>query len=399
MIDLFELNGLYDYFCCMNIGFDAKRAYHNKTGLGHYSRSLLTALSENYPEYNYYLFNTEASTLFHSVASNMHEIQPSSFFGKIFSSAWRSNWVKRDLKKLNIDLYHGLSHEIPIGIQKTGIKSVVTIHDLIHERYPEQYTFADAAIYRKKFRYACNHADRIIAISEQTKKDIIEFYKIPENKVSVCYQSCNPSFMETVTEADKRNKKEMYNLPDTFFLYVGSVIERKNLLNICKALHILKNELHIPLVVIGDGGNYKKKVKEYIMQHDLTSQVIFLSDTATAKGLQSFQTAEDFPAIYQSAVAMIYPSIFEGFGIPVLEAMWSRLPVITSNVSCLPEAGGNSAYYVDPLSPEQIAEGMKKIFSDKDFAESMKEKGWAHAQNFTPEKHAESVINVYKTIW
>jgi glycosyltransferase involved in cell wall biosynthesis len=383
----------------MNIGFDAKRAFHNKTGLGHYSRNLLNAFSAYYPEHDYFLFNPNPYKYFDLDADNMHEIGPSSFFHRLFPAAWRSSWVKKDLKRLEIDLYHGLSHEIPAGIQKTGIKSVVTIHDLIHERYPEQYSYADVAIYRKKFRNACNHADKVIAISEQTKKDIIQFYKISESKISVCYQSCNFSFMETVTTADKKNIKELYGLPDKFFLYVGSIIERKNLLNICKAVHLLKNELNIPLVVIGNGGNYKLKVKEYISKNELTINIIFLSDTETAKGLQSFQTAEDFPAIYQSAIAMIYPSFFEGFGIPVLEALWSKLPVITSNVSCLPEAGGDAAYYVDPSSPEQIAEGMKKIYTDKDFAESMKEKGWLHAQNFTPEKHAESVMNLYKSIW
>src|SRR6185503_6123802 len=118
--------------------------------------------------------------------------------------AWRSSWVKKDLKKLKIDIYHGLSHEIPIGIHKTGIKSVVTIHDLIHERFPEQYSFVDVRIYRKKFRNACIHADKVIAISEQTKKDIIEFYKIPGNKITVCYQSCNPAFGEMVSGIEKR---------------------------------------------------------------------------------------------------------------------------------------------------------------------------------------------------
>ncbi|MGH2552985.1 MAG: glycosyltransferase family 4 protein [Chitinophagaceae bacterium] len=420
----------------MNIGFDAKRAYHNNTGLGHYSRNLLTALSEYYPQHKYYLFNPEASNLFGPVNENMYEVQPVSFFDKMFTSAWRSSWVTKDLKKLKIDLYHGLSHEIPIGIQKTGIKSVVTIHDLIHERFPEQYTYADAAIYRKKFRNACNHADKIIAISEQTKKDIIEFYGVTENKINVCYQSCNPAFAEKVNEEERIRVKEGYGLPEQFFLYVGSVIERKNLLNICKALNLLKNELNIPLVVIGDGGSYKKKVKEYIRQNGLTNKVIFLSENEQTtsftyrwrlleyeEGIFRYDSKEqttkededallessmkldliknssaDFPAIYQSAVAMIYPSFFEGFGIPVLEALWSKLPVITSKVSCLPEAGGDGAYYVNPESAGEIAAGMKKIYSDKDFANTMKEKGWQHAQNFTAQKHAESVMNVYKNI-
>jgi glycosyltransferase involved in cell wall biosynthesis len=383
----------------MNIGFDAKRAFHNTTGLGHYSRNLLMALSQYYPEHQYYLFNPNPYKYFQLDADNMYEVGPTSIFHRLFPSAWRSSWVKRDLKRLDIDIYHGLSHEIPIGIQKSGIKSVVTIHDLIHERYPEQYSFADVKIYRRKFRNACNHADKVIAISEQTKKDIIEFYGIPESKIKVCYQSCNPDFAERVGEEERLFLKEKYNLANEFFLYVGSIIERKNLLNICKAVFLLQNELDISLVVIGDGGNYKEKIKNYIRENGLTDKIIFLSETETAKGLKSFQNAEDFPAIYQMATAMIYPSFFEGFGIPVLEALWSKLPVITSNVSCLPEAGGDAAYYVNPASAEEIAAGMKKIYSDKQFADAMTEKGWQHAQNFTPQKHAESVMNVYKSIW
>ncbi len=382
----------------MNIGFDAKRAFHNQTGLGHYSRNLLNALAEYYPEHHYYLFNPKPSSLFEPGNDNMHEVQPGSFFDKIFTSAWRSSWVKKDLQRLKINLYHGLSHEIPAGIQHTGIRSVVTIHDLIHERYPEQYTYVDAKIYSKKFRYACTHADKVIAISEQTKKDIIEFYKIPAGKISVCYQNCNPAFGKTITREEKERIKQVYNLPAEFFLYVGSVIERKNLLNICKAVSLLQNELNIPLVVIGEGGSYKQKVKEYIKENGLTGKIIFLSENESAKSNQTFRSAIDFPAIYQSAIAMIYPSFFEGFGVPVLEALWSRLPVISSNVSCLPEAGGEGTYYVDPASAEEIATAMKKIYSDKQLAATMIEKGWQHAQKFTAEKHAACVMDIYKKL-
>jgi glycosyltransferase involved in cell wall biosynthesis len=383
----------------MNIGFDAKRAYHNGTGLGHYSRNLLHALSENYPEHQYYLFNPKPANRFQLQRNNFHEILPQGFLNKLFSSAWRSSWVKKDLLKLNIDLYHGLSHEIPIGIQKTGIKSVVTIHDLIHERYPEQYNAIDVKIYSKKFRYACLHADKVITISEQTKKDIIEFYKTPEEKITVCYQSCNPAFGKAVSDDEKKKVKERHGLPEQYFLYVGSIIERKNLLNICKAVFLLRSEMNIPIVVIGDGGKYKQQVKDYIKQNGLESKIIFLSENPSAKSSPSFQSAIDFPAIYQSAIAMIYPSFFEGFGIPVLEALSGRLPVITSNVSCLPEAGGDAAYYVNPASVEEIAAGMKKIYSDKVFAATMIEKGSQHAQKFTPHKSAESVMNVYKSLW
>lgn len=387
----------------MNIGFDAKRAYHNGTGLGHYSRTLISSLAEFYPEHEYHLFNPKASSKFHlPQLKNIHEVRPA-FPSSLFSAAWRSSWVKKDLKKLNIYLYHGLSHEIPIGIQKTKIKSVVTIHDLIHERYPKQYNAIDVKIYNKKFRYACENANRIIAISNQTKQDIIEFYKMPAEKITVCYQSCNPAFSQKISEEEKERVKKMYDLPKKYFLYVGSIIERKNLLTICKALLLLKNDPdsyreNIPLVVIGDGGKYKQQVKEFVSANNLNKQIIFLSEHAAAKN-EAFKTAKDFPAIYQSAIAMIYPSTFEGFGIPVLEALFSRLPVITSNISSLPEAGGDAAYYVDPLNAEQIAEGMKKIFNDEQLCESLVQKGLQHAQNFTQTKCAEAVMNVYKSTW
>jgi glycosyltransferase involved in cell wall biosynthesis len=297
-----------------------------------------------------------------------------------------------------MDLYHGLSHEIPVGINKTGIKSVVTIHDLIHERHPEQYNPIDVKIYSKKFRYACNHADRVIAISEHTKRDIIEFYQLPEEKIVVCYQSCNPAFSIQVTEEKRKRIREKYNLPLKFFLYVGSIIERKNLLNICRAMNLLRNELDVPLVVIGNGGKYKKLVKEYISEKGLQDKIIFLLEDPAVSLDRSLQTPEVFAGIYQSAIAMIYPSYFEGFGAPVLEALWSRLPVITSNVSCLPEAGGPGAYYVDPNRPEEIATGMKKIYSDKSFADEMRTKGFQHALAFSPDKYAANIMNIYRNL-
>jgi glycosyltransferase involved in cell wall biosynthesis len=380
----------------MKIAFDAKRAYQNSTGLGNYSRSLISSLATFYPQHQYYLVAPKLTNKYDVTNfQNVKNITPSTFFSKKFSSAWRSNWVKKDLVSQQIDLYHGLSHEIPFGIEKTGVRSVVTIHDLIFERNPAQYNPIDVAIYRKKFKYACNNANHIIAISQQTKDDIGNFYRIPEGKISVCYQSCDPAFAVTISNEEKNKIRQLYNLPQQFFLYVGSIIERKNLLNICKALDALKGKAAMPLVVIGEGNGYKKKVKEYILKNKLDNQIIFLSENDYAKRSKGFQLGSDFPAIYQLAHALIYPSIFEGFGIPVLEALWSRTPVITSNLSSLPEVGGDAAYYIDPFSIEEIASAILAVASDENLTDDMKQKGWLQAQNFTPEKCAAQVMEVY----
>ena len=153
-------------------------------------------------------------------------------------------------------------------------------------------------------------------------------------------QSCSPLFSVRATEEEKKRIAQKYELPAEFFLSVGSIVERKNLLNVCKAFFLLRNEMDIPLVVIGDGGKYKQQVKDFILQHDLEKKIIFLSEKKEAKSDPGFLSTPDLAVIYQLAIAMIYPSFFEGFGAPVLEALWSRLPVITSNVSCLPEVGG-----------------------------------------------------------
>lgn len=382
----------------MNIGFDAKRAFHNSTGLGHYSRTLIRSLSEFFPEHQYYLFNPKKADLFEITGSNIHEVLPEQFLHKLVSAAWRTSWVRSDLQKYAIDLYHGLSNEIPMKLSSTGIKSVVTIHDLIFERHPEQYSRIDTEIYRRKYKYACQQADRIIAISEQTKKDLIDIYAVAAEKIDVCYQSCNPAFAVQVGAEEKKKIRDKYDLPEKYFLYVGSVISRKNLLSICKAIFLMRNDFNIPLVVIGNGGSYKQKVKDYLKQSGMENRVIFLSENALANVSSSFLRAEDFPAIYQMAVAMIYPSFFEGFGIPVLEALFSRLPVITSNVSCLPEAGGDGACYVDPNSAGEIGEWMKKILTDPSFAGELTSKGWQHALNFTQEKCAGKVMEVYKKL-
>ena len=380
----------------MKIGFDAKRAYNNNTGLGHYSRTLIQNLVQYYPANSYVLFTPKIKNLFKvDEQKQIKVITPKSIIGKLFKNIWRGIWVKNDLVKNNIDLYHGLSHQIPIGIKNTKVKSVVTIHDLIFERYPEQHGKINTMLYRNKFKYACKNADAIIAISEQTKNDIVHFYKTQKEKIFVCYQTCNPMYMQHVAASEKQSIKNKYELPDKFLLSVGSITERKNLLTVCKALKLL--DATIPLVVIGNGGSYKQKVKDYLQANNMEQRVIFLNEKEASKS-EGFLSSKDFPAIYQAASIFIYTSIFEGFGIPILEAMFSAVPVIASNTSCMPETGGNAALYVDPTSEMELANAINKIWDNELLAKEMIQKGLEHAQNFTAEKCTASVMEVYKKV-
>ena len=321
----------------------------------------------------------------------MPVILPGKTHHRLLKSIWRSRWMVNDLQQQQIDVFHGLSAELPFGVHRTAVKTAVTMHDLIFERYPGQYNPIDVYTYRKKARYACKHAHRVIAISEQTKQDLMLFYDTPASRISVCYQACDPSFAVLHPREAIRAMLRQYHLPERYFLYVGSVIERKNLLRIAEAMYSLKDRLDVPLVVLGDGGKYKEAVKSYLQQKGLAPRVIWLNETANF-------AFKDLPALFQGALALLYPSLFEGFGIPILEALWSGTPVITSEGSCFLETGGDAALYVDPLSPEAIAGAMKKVSESGTFVEGMIERGWVHAQNFTLRKCAAAVMNVYENL-
>lgn len=166
----------------MKIGFDAKRAFFNRSGLGNYSRNLLRALSLYYPDNQYLLYTTSKNTsLFNLTDQNFIIKEPSGFLNKRLKSYWRSFSLTKQVKRDELNLFHGLSHELPYNIHKSGIKTVVTIHDLIFLRFPGLYKTFDRRIYLKKFKYACKIADLIIAVSKQTANDIQEFFGIDKS--------------------------------------------------------------------------------------------------------------------------------------------------------------------------------------------------------------------------
>lgn len=382
----------------MRIGYEAKRIYQNTTGLGNYSRTLVTSLAEFFPGNEYLLFAPKLTSLFDEKAfENIHSITPDKYLASHITALWRSRLMTKDIEKQQTDVFHGLSSEVPYGIADTKAKSVVSIADLIYERYPEQYKAIDIRMYRMKAKYACKTCDAVIAVSEQTKRDIIELYHVPEEKIKVCYQSCGEQYSRLLTEKEKSVIRERYRLPAEYYLYVGSIIERKDLLTVCKAIKLLHKTSDIPLVVIGNGGSYKERVKTYAYEEGISHKVIFLNDHIEATN-PGFQSGEDFPGIYQMACAFIYPSVYEGFGIPVLEALNSETPVITTNVSCMPETGGDAALYINPHDEHQLAEHMQQIAHDKALAKSMKEKGLIHAQKFDRRRCAEAVMAVYESI-
>lgn len=369
----------------MHFGFDAKRVFNNFTGLGNYGRTLLKNLADLGPEHAYYLFSptakkrSESAYFFNDPAFQI--VTPS----RLRQPLWRSRNMIRDLLHHRIDLYHGLSHELPYGIAKTGIPSVVTIHDLIYRHYPGQYGRLDNLIYEQKFSYACRHASSIVAISQSTKRDIEHFFGIAPEKIKVIYQSCDERFLLQRSSGAKRKATVKYDLPAAFSLYVGSLIERKNLLGIVEALALLPADLKHPLVIIGGGGKaYRKRVIER-------------AETLGVQNLLVFRQVDfaDLPTVYQLATAFLHPSYYEGFGIPVIEALNSGVPVVTSNRSSLPEAAGEQSLMVAPDDYSAIANAWQKSLTDTSLRTAMIQAGHQHAAKFRSEVVTPQMMALY----
>jgi glycosyltransferase involved in cell wall biosynthesis len=383
----------------MKIGYDAKRAFHNFTGLGNYSRTLIETLTTHFPENEYHLFTPKLNDIPRVTKVTQHPSVkvhlPSRFLEKKLPAVWRSYSICNDIEKSGIQIFHGLSHELPLSMPPK-IRSVVTIHDLIHERYPSFYPFIDRKIYSFKFKKACQQADIVVAISEQTKRDIIDFYKIEPTKIQVIYQSCDPIFYKNRHLLEASGYKQSinsdiakkYNLPPNFLLYVGTVNERKNLLGLVKALKSLENQQDIHLVAIGNGGSYFQKVKKYVADAGLQKRVCFIPKIDFT----------DLPTIYKLARIFVLPSFFEGFGIPIIEALWSGTPVISGIDSCFAEAGGTDSIYINPHDTEALAAAINRVWHDDNLRSEMILRGCNFVQKFSDKQIGDDWGKLYSRL-
>lgn len=371
----------------MKIGFDAKRALFNHSGLGNYSRTLIQSLQNTFPQHHYFLYSAKTSSNYITdfTSNSIQIIKADSFLHKAIPSYWRRFVIPSVAKKNDIDIYHGLSHELPVGIEKTGIKTVVTIHDLIFERFPHHYSAIDVLGYRKKIKHACNIAHMIVTISEQTKQDLIQFYKIDSNKIKVIYQGCDNVFGNANDQQQDNLVEKKYHLPSKYILHVGGFTERKNHLKLLQAFNIIKQQTDAHVVFVGNGGKEEKKVKQYIEENKLSNRVLFISSINNL----------DLSYVYKKASLFVYNSLFEGFGIPILEAFASNVPVLTSTGSCFKEVGGDACLYSNPDDENALAQNILLVLNNNNTKEELKNKGKERLHFFDNEKIAQNYMNLY----
>jgi len=374
----------------MQIGFDAKRAFTNTSGLGNYSRFVIAALQEQFPRNKYFLYTTRQSEPFQQFLPPVPQVQlikPRGFY-RLLPDVWRLGGVINSINKLKLDIFHGLSNELPFFWKQTKARRVVTIHDLIYLRFPELYKAHDRVIYNAKFKAACRAADKIIAISHQTQADLRQFYNIAPEKIKVVYQDCNPIFHQRATPAVLQTVKEKYQLPDKFLLSVGTLERRKNHLHFLKAwLQSSLPDTH-DIVLIGKKLPYTAQIESFIQENNLSGKVHILP----------YIPFQELPAIYQLAQVFVYPSLFEGFGIPILEGLNSGVPVVTSTGSCFAEAGGKAALYAAPNDLTELAQQLVVASTDYTVRNRLIQAGYEQAKKFRAERTIPQINQVYETL-
>ncbi len=376
----------------MVIGYDAKRVVSNGTGLGSYGRTLVNSLiplaEKNGDSLRLYAPDSGRDDLRMQVntSDSLQFAYPLKAHNRLQKDLWRTRGIVTDLQKDGVQVFHGLSGELPKGIHKSGIRTVLTIHDLIFICHPEYYNWLDVIIYKQKFHASLREADKIIAISECTKRDIIKYGNVDPSRIEVVYQSCGVKFKTRMSDAQKAETKAKYNLPDRYILNVGTIEQRKNVLLAVKALPNLPEDIH--LVIVGRQTKYAKEVNAYITQHGLSDRVHMLCGVPNA----------DLYSIYQQAECFVYPSRYEGFGIPIIEAIQSGLPVVAATGSCLEEAGGPDCIYVHPDDEKAMAEAVKSLLHGTAGRTERMERSVEYIKRFENADVAQQMMAVYERV-
>ena len=373
----------------VRIAFDAKRLFRNFTGLGNYSRTLVGNLARWCGNDRQYVLMTERVVRNDETAEFTAPPFVIASPERGCKKLWRSWGMVREMKADKIDLYHGLSHDLPFGIRKSGIRSVVTIHDVCYRTYPKMFPLVERWIYAVKYRHSVRSADAIVAISHSTKCDIERFFDVEPSKIEVVYQALNSVFYEPTNADEARHTVAHYGVHGDFVLYVGSVNARKNLLGVLEAYARIEPSRRLPLVVVGHGsGSYAKKCQEAVVRLGLEDEVVQIENLSSMHVLKQFYTLAKF---------LVYPSFYEGFGLPVTEALLCGCPVVTSGVSSLPEAGGPHAVYIDPYDPNELRAAMERLLgqsAEDRAALGAKGRDWALG-TFDPQALTEQVSRIY----
>ena len=367
----------------MRIGIDARKLHD--FGIGTYIRNLLQELAKIDQENEYVLFTRPQDLgVAESLGENFRAVANRSGHYSIAEQISIPLAARRE----RLDLFHATHYVLPA---LTPSKSVVTIHDCIHLMFPDYlgqrlgYAYARASLYT-----AAHKSDRIFTVSEASKRDILKFFKVPPEKIVVTHNALDDRFRAAPSEEHVVQTRERYQLSHSYLLYVGNIKPHKNLERLIEAFHLVRSEgrSELELLIIGDEISKLQALRRAVHKYDIHRYVRFLG----------YVPDKTLAVLYRLATVFVFPSLYEGFGLPPLEAMASGTPVVTSNVSSLPEVVGEAAVLVDPYSAEAIASGILKVLRSTHLREELRKRGLERVQEYSWARSVKRVREVYDEV-
>ena len=367
----------------MKIAIDARKL--RDYGIGTYIRNLLRHLSRIDSRTEYVLFCRGADcNAAEELGENFRAVpEPARPY-----SVREQLRIPLDLRREGIDLFHAPHYVLP---PLTPCKSVVTIHDCIHLRFPQYLPNRLAYAYaRSSLWFATHRSNRVLTVSEASKRDILKYFHVPEGKIDVIYNAIDERFGESPTPEEIERVRDRYQLNAPYVLYAGNIKPHKNLERLIEAFHMLRRgDLeHVKLLIIGDEISKYATLRRAVHKYKLHKHVRFFG----------FVPDKTLAVLYRLARAFVFPSLYEGFGLPPLEAMASGTPVITSNLSSLPEVVGDAALLIDPYDPSAIADAMRRVLLDTDLREDLRARGLRRVSEFSWERSVRRVREIYEEV-
>jgi glycosyltransferase involved in cell wall biosynthesis len=372
----------------MRICIDVSPAVHHRAGLGRYAQELTAALLALDHENEYIAFYMRAAEA--QVDPPVDHLPH--LTTNLSAKPWRMSALLAHLTRFpqdrrfpDVDLFHATDHLLP---RLSRVKSVFTLHDLIFRFYPETHKPLNRWFLTLMMPLFLRAAEAVIAVSESTKRDAVRLYGLDEAKIKVIYEGVNPRFCAAPPEAISVVRQK-YGLAGSFILSVGTIEPRKNLTAVLEAYRALRDwGGEFKLVIVGQKGWLYEGFFRRLRELGLEDKVIF----------PGFVPDEDLPALYSAADLFVFPSLYEGFGLPALEAMACGAPVITSNTASLPEVTGDAALLVDPNNTEALIQAMKSVLENRQLRDELQAKGPKQAAKFNWENAARETLAVYASV-
>jgi glycosyltransferase involved in cell wall biosynthesis len=293
--------------------------------------------------------------------------------------------IPLDLRRERVDLFHAPHYVLPPLVP---CKAVVTIHDCIHLRFPQYLPNRLGYVYARSSMWVATHrASRVLTVSETSKRDILRYFRVPESKIDVIYNAIDERLGEAPTAVEMAQVRERYQLNAPFVLYTGNIKPHKNLERLIEAFHTLRRGglEHVQLLIIGDEISKYATLRRAVHRHKLHKHVRFFG----------FVPDKTLASLYRLASVFVFPSLYEGFGLPPLEAIAAGTPVITSNLSSLPEVVGDAAILIDPYEPDEIAAAMRRVLTDPAVREDLRARGLARVKQFSWDRSVQRVREIY----